>query len=40
MVSGAEKILTENLSQGAEAQYSLSQDFLGSGDGEVEFTGL
>ena len=42
MVSGPEKILTEteNLSQGAEAQYSLSQSFFGSGDREVEFTGL
>ena len=42
VVSGLEKILTEteNLSQGAEAQYSLSQSFVGSGDREVEFTGL
>ena len=42
MVSGPEKILTEteNLSQGAKAQYSLSPSFFGSGDREVEFTGL
>ena len=40
VVSGPEKILTEteNLPQGAEAQYSLSQSFFGSGDREVEFT--
>ena len=40
VVSGPEEIMTEteNLSQGTEAQHSLSHNFFLSGDSEVEFT--